>query len=311
MSKLQTITTRQYRLLLHLLKVRSVTETARQFETSQPAVSRLLADMRVRFGDELLVRSGDHMVITDRGKVIREELQVILERLVRLIDEEPEFDPELSQTVFSLGFADSNMVSLVPQVVAEITRAGPQLGARIRPIDDTVDVVAALENRELDVVVDSVTIHTRQTYENLRYAPMGSDDIVLMARSDHPIVDNPPRDPESYHALQHVAPFSISNFEKGPIDGSLKAQKMPRRISCFIPEYSLIPYVLLNSDLVFTTCRRFAEAYADVLPLTIVSAPEFFPTMEFRLLWHDVTNRSPAAIWLRRTIMGAAKNGKA
>ncbi|WP_223475883.1 LysR family transcriptional regulator [Oricola indica] len=309
MSRLQSITTRQYRVFLHLLKVKSVTETAHHFETSQPAVSRLLAEMRERFSDGLLVRSGERMVITDRGRIIRDELQAILDRLSDLIEPEPEFDPQTSETEFSLGFADSNMVSLVPPVVAAISHAGPGLKARVRPIDDSVDVLSALEERELDVVVDCVTEFTRDTYENLRYAPIGTDEIVLLARSDHPVVARPPQTAEDYLALEHIAPFPVSNFEKGPIDGSLKSLKTPRRISWFIPEYSLIPNVLLDSDLVFTTCRRFADVYANILPLSIVDAPGFFPRMEFRLLWHDVTNQNPSAIWLRDTIIRAAKIG--
>lgn len=308
MPKLQGITTRQYRIFLHLLKVKSVTETAHHFETSQPAVSRLLAEMRDRFDDGLLVRSGERMVITDRGRAIRDELQGILDRLSDLVQPEAEFDPKTSETVFSLGFADSNMVSLVPPVVAAISMAGSKLKTRVRPIDDSLNVLQALENRELDVVVDCVTEYTRDTHENLRFAPIGKDDVVLLARSDHPVIADPPRDGDAYHALDHVAPFPVSNFEKGPIDGSLKALKMPRLISCFIPEYSLIPNVLLDSNLVFTTCRRFAEYYAGVLPLSLVPAPDFFPPMEFRLLWHDVTNHHPGAIWLRNTIVKAAKS---
>lgn len=310
LPKLQSITTRQYRILVHLLQVKSVTETAHHFETSQPAVSRMLAEMRERFGDGLLVRSGERMVITDRGREIRDELAAILDRLSGLTEVAAEFDPRSSEATFTLGFADSNMVNLVPSVVSALTQYGSGIEARLRSIDDTVDVVRALAGRELDVVVDCVTRHTRDSYESLRYSPLGSDDVVLLVRDGHPVGKRPPTSVEDYLALSHVAPFPVSAFEKGPIDGVLRALKAPRRINCFIPEYSLIPNVLLDSDLVFTTCRRFAEVYAAALPLTIVPAPDIFPRMEFRLLWHEVTRNNPAAIWLRNVIQDAAKNGR-
>lgn len=52
------VTTTQLRILSHLLRVESTTETAVRFNISQPSGSRLLADMRIRFPDRLLVRSG-------------------------------------------------------------------------------------------------------------------------------------------------------------------------------------------------------------------------------------------------------------
>ena len=309
MPKLQGITTRQYRILLHLLQVKNVTETAHYFETSQPAISRLLADMREKLGDGLLVRSGDRMVATDRGAAICEELAFILDRLSKMSEPEAAFDPETTEFAFKLGFADSNMVSLVPPVVSAISRAGSLLEARIRPIDDAMNVLHALENRELDVVVDCVTEYTRDSFENLRFSPIGTDEVVLLARSDHPVIQKPPKTVAEYLALKHVAPFPVSTFEKGPIDGTLRALKIPRPLACFIPEYSLIPNVLMGSDLVFTTCRSFASIYEKTHPLSTIPAPDFFPQMEFRLLWHDVTNDNQAIIWLRKTIIDAYKAG--
>ena len=123
------------------------------------------------------------------------------------------------------------------------------------------------------------------------------------------VIASPPQTSAEYLALKHVAPYPVASFELGPIDGTLRALKSARHISCFIPEYSLIPNVLIGSDLVFTTCRRFAEDYAKHLPLAVVPAPDFFPKMEFRMLWHEVTQSNPATIWLRRQIQSAAKAG--
>ena len=309
LRNLQSTTTRQYSILVHLLTVKSVTETAHHFETSQPAVSRLLAEMRLRFCDGLLVSSGERMVITDRGRAIRAELSAILDRLSCLIETTDSFEPEAADVTFTLGFADSNMVSLIPLLVGAITGSAAKIKLQLRTLDASLDVVRALENRDLDAVVDCVTKHTRDSYETLRYSSLGTDDVVLLARKDHAVIASPPQTSAEYLALKHVAPYPVASFELGPIDGTLRALKSARHISCFIPEYSLIPNVLIGSDLVFTTCRRFAEDYAKHLPLAVVPAPDFFPKMEFRMLWHEVTQSNPATIWLRRQIQSAAKAG--
>lgn len=300
-------TTNQLRVLAHLLHTHSVTTTATYFETSQPAVSRLLAEMRRKFGDPLLVRSGEGMSITDRGCLIRDEVEKVLEKLAWLAEPEEVFCPHNSAIRFCMGFSDSNIVTLVPPVVTAIKHAGSQLETRIRSIDPEFDVVHALANRELDLVVDCVTKYTRNTYENLRYAPLQVDEIVLLARLGHPVIENPPADAKQYCELKHVAPLPISKVEKGPIDGALQALNSPRTIQCFLPEYNLIPHALVNSNFVFTTSRRFAEYYAQLLPLEIVPAPTFFPKMEFRLLWHDVTQHNQEVLWLRKLVLNTAK----
>jgi hypothetical protein len=40
-----------------------------------------------------------------------------------------------------------------------------------------------------------------------------------------------------------------------------------------VPFFELAPYLLVNTDLVFTTARHFAEHFARTLPLAIVPAP--------------------------------------
>lgn len=305
MPQLNNVSINQLRMLAHLLSVQSVTETAYHFETSQPRVSRLLGDMRRRFDDPLLVRSGERMVVTERGSRIRDRVVAVLDQLVQLAQPERSFEPLDSTREFKMAFTDSNMVTLVPAVLAAIADAGPKLRTRVRVFDRSLNVKSAMEEREIDVMVDCVSEYTRDAHERFRFAPLGEDDVVLMARRGHPIVSSRHGAPDDYFALDHIAPYPVSDFEKGPIDGSLAALKTPRRIQCFVPEYNLIPYVVMQSDLVFTTCRRFAEHYARLLPIDVVEAPAFFPKMEFRLLWHEMSGGDPANRWLRQTIVDA------
>ena len=308
MDNYQNFTTHQLRVLVHLLSNKNVTKTSHYFETSQPAISRLLAEMRDKFGDPLLIRGGSGgMVVTDRGQIIRTEIENILEQLSSLVHPEGDFEPKNSNQTFSLGFMDSNMVTLVPPIVVAIKRAGPNLRTQIRSIETEFDVVEALESRAMDVIVDCVNEYTRGTYDTLRFTPLGVDDVVLLVREGHAILDRPPQTVEEYLSLKHVAPYPVSSADKGPIDGALAAQKIQRQPQCLIPEYNLIPHVLVGSNLVFTTCRQYAEHFARQMPLKIVPAPNFFPAMEFRLLWHEATHRSPSAIWLRNQIKIAAK----
>ncbi len=304
------ITSNQLNILADLLKRQSVTQTADQFNTSQSSVSRLLADMRLRFNDPLLVRSGDKMLVTDRGRSVSVQLDDILGNLSMLLAPEEDFDPSNADRIFSLGFTDSNIASLGPAVVSEILKSGPSLQTRLSPVASADRVIGLLERRELDVVVDCVTRFNRDLHEHLKFYPLLSQDVVLLTRQGHPIEQDPPLDDIDYHKWKHVAPNPISEPANDPIGDTLRKLSQPRKVFASIPDYNLIPYVLLQSDLVFTTSREFASRFARLLPLTVTPAPDFFPKLEFRLLWHSISDQTPSCIWLRKVILDAAKRGR-
>jgi DNA-binding transcriptional LysR family regulator len=69
----------------------------------------------------------------------------------------------------------------------------------------------------------------------------------------------------------------------------------------------MAPYVLLRSNLLFTTTRALATHYCNLLPLRIEPIPGEPQALTYYQLWHERTHRSAAAIWLRRLVAGVAK----
>lgn len=191
-------------------------------------------------------------------------------------------------------------------MVAAIAKDAPGIRIRLWPVTPSMKVLEALEDRELDVVVDCVTQFNRQTHEQLKFFPLARQEVVLLSRQGHPIETAPPQSLEAYHQLKHVAPDAAPDAGKDPIGETLNQLSHPRHVFASVPDYNLIPFLLLESDLVFTTSREFAERFARYLPLSITPAPEFFPQLEFRLLWHEVTDQNPACRWLRQKIVTAA-----
>lgn len=305
-KKSESFTTYQLQILAYLLRVRSVTQTAEHFNTSQPSVSRLLADMRIKFADKLLVRGSKEMLVTDRARLLCNEIDDILQRVDNMSRTEQVFEPRTSERLFSVGFTDSNISSLGPAVISAIEKEAKHIRTRLQPVSPAQDIIALLENRELDVVLDCVTEHNRHIYGDLKYYPLAPQDIVLLTCKGHPITHTPPVTLEDYLSLKHVGPSSYTDVETDPIDSTLLNASRPRRIHTAVPDYNLIPFILMDSEMVFTTSREFAERFAALLPLEITPAPSFFPKLEFRMLWHEVTDQSKDCIWLRKTIQSAA-----
>lgn len=297
------------RILRQLLTSESVTETANFNNMSQPSVSRILRKMRGVFDDPLLVRSGERLVATERGGELCRELASVLEHLETAVVGESEFRADRLHREFRIACTDSNMVAVVPKLISRITSAGHRLIANVRSVDPAFDVVDALESGELDVVVDTTSITEEIAgVERMKSTWLYDDEVVLMVREHHPLVAAPPPSIEEYLGLKHLAPHPSYKPNPGPIDGVLVERGCPRRIHAFVPEYNLVPYILAQSDFVFTTCRRFAEHYASFMSIRVLPAPRIFPPVRFRMLWHERTHHSAAGKWLRNIVRECARS---
>jgi DNA-binding transcriptional LysR family regulator len=187
--------------------------------------------------------------------------------------------------------------------VARVTGAGTRLRVLMRLIDPAYDVAQALEDGRIDLVVNN----SPNPREDLRMGPLYQDEVVCLMRRGHPAARHRALSLARYLNLQHLAPFPSSSKELGPIDGVLAKTGYRRRIAATVPEFNLVPYVLLDTDLVFTTGRRFAQHYAGRLPLVIVDAPPEFPPMRFYQLWHERNHTSASNAWLRQQVTAAAR----
>jgi DNA-binding transcriptional LysR family regulator len=302
-ADLQSLDVSHLMILRQLLTDCSVTRVADRLNAPQPSVSRVLKRLRVAFSDPLLVRSGSGFVPTERGVAVREAIIDVLQRLDGIAAAKTAFTPSQATRVFSIACADCLAVALVPRIIATVAAAGPGLRVRFRSIDPAFDVFEALKAGEIDLVIDN----SPSPSESLRLAPLYDDDVVMMMRRGHPAAAAGRPTLEHYLTLRHLAPHPSSLREAGPIDGELARGGYRRIIHATVPEFNLVPYVLAETDLVFTTGRRFAEHHARHLPIEVLSAPTFFPAMRFHQLWHDRTHFSPALGWLRSVVMRSVR----
>ncbi|WP_419906239.1 LysR family transcriptional regulator [Hoeflea sp.] len=295
------------KILHQMLNLESITATANANNLPQSSASRILGKMRRAFEDPLLVRNGDRMVVTERGSEIRHVLTRIIEQIDVVAAGGSEFQPTHISRQFKFAVADSVMISLVPKIISGVTKAGPGLVATIRSVEPEFDVASALADGELDLVIDAVsTFGEREDIGQLKSSVLYDDDVVLMVREGHPVASAKSLCTEQYLELQHLAPHSYYRPNLGPIDGPLSKMKQKRRIHAFVPEFSLVPAVLMETDFVFTTSRRFAEHFARTMRICIVPAPSIFEPFRFRMLWHERTHHSPASIWLREIVRKSA-----
>ncbi|GHD03818.1 LysR family transcriptional regulator [Pseudorhodoferax aquiterrae] len=303
-DELQSLSLADLRLLSLLLAERSITRVAEASGQAQPAVSRKLQRLRDVLADPLLVRSGARMVPTERAQTLREPLREIMAQAARL-EAGGSFDPARAERAFHIVCSDCLPPDFLPGIVARLAGAGPRIAAHIRPADAAFDLAQALDEGSVDLVINN----DPRPREDLRMAVLFTDEVVCLMRRGHPLAQERRIPLARYLRMRHLAPHTGAQPRTGPIDGELAKTGYQRQIVATVPEFNLAPYALLDSDLVFTTARRFAAHYAARLPLVMAPAPAELPPMRFYQLWHERSHASAASRWLRAQVQAQAQAG--
>lgn len=286
-----------------LLEERSVTKAAVILSQSPPAMSATLRRLREMTGDPLLVRKGNSMLLTMHGETLLPKARAALEGIDRVFNNDSEFDPTKAVDYFSIAATSSFATILLPAVVERLRIDAPNIRLRVRNLGYEEDYEAALTHGHVDLVIGDWPTPP----ESLRKLPLMRDDVACLLRPYHPAVSESRISPESYCKLAHVSPPRLTHNYHGPVTSQLARYGLYRHVAVEVPEFNMIPFLLMNTDLVFTATRRYCHFWSDQLPLVTMKAPTIFDPIEFYLLWHERAHSSAAHIWMRGYVKRIAK----
>jgi DNA-binding transcriptional LysR family regulator len=290
------------RVLCVLVDECSVSRAARRLSQTQPAVSAALKRLRAVFADPLLVRDQLVMVPTARAVQLAVQARTALDAMSALVAEREAFDPAASTQTFRIASPDY----LAPAVLAEVTRRlhgeAPNCRIELHPLGPEFDSERALAEDRLDVIIGNWP----EPPERLHLSLLMEDELVCLVRRGHPLAEGELTEAR-YLGAQHVVPMRYSSLNRGVVETHLARHGLARHGRVAVPYFGLAPYVVAQTDLVFTTARHFAEPFTALLPLVLLAAPAGFPTMRFYQLWHERAHHAPAHRWLRGLIAGAAR----
>ena len=290
------------RVLVTLVTERNVSRTAIRLNQSQPAISTALKRLREVFDDPLLVREKGGMAPTERALALREHARRALGEIDAMRAGAEQFDPASSPQTFRIGSPDFMVASFLAGAVARFCREAPRARLAVLPLGPAFDYEAALAQGELDVVIGNWP----QPPQHLHLSVLLEDEIVcLTGRHDPRAARGLTR--EQYLAARHVVPLPYSPSQRGVVETHLAGLRLARDARIVVPYFELAPYLLVDTDLVFTTARQFAAHFARLLPLAISSAPFDFPRMRFYQLWHERSQDAPAHRWFRGLLSDTAR----
>jgi DNA-binding transcriptional LysR family regulator len=290
--------------VLHQLLVeKNLSRVATRLESTQPAMSAALKRLRELTGDELLVKFGREMVLTEFAQDLLEPLTVLLAQSEKLFRTEQVFNPLTTDRAFRIATSDYLDPQFLPRLVVAIKRAAPNSRIEVRSLNMDVDYREQLGNGTIDLVVSNLL----SPPEDLHRGVLLSDEVVCLVAKGHPLLRGEAT-VERYLKSEHVAPMPVSVGTSGMVDDYLASQSLQRAVNVYCPYFSLIPTMVADSLLVLTTGRLFCSRFIQNLPVEIMSCPVKFPPMTYYTLWHDRVHHAEAHKWLRALVKQVASN---
>lgn len=293
------------RIFCLLITERSVSRTALRLNQSQPAVSLALKRLRTILGDPLLVREKSGMVPTERALALLSHAKGALAEIDRMTFAPESFDPLTSRYEFRVGAPDYLAPMFISSVVERIRKEAPNLRLSLQSLGPNFDFERSLAEGDLDVVIGNWP----EPPHRMHLSMLLEDEIVCLVGANHPLARKG-FTADDYQRAVHVVPMPYSISQRGVIDTVLATHRLNRDERVVVQSFTMAPYLLQHSDLVFTTTRHFAQFYANLLPLAILPSPIPFPAMRFYQLWHERNHLSPAHRWIRRLLADCGKQIK-
>jgi len=285
---------RNFKLLLplwYLLKRKNVTDAAHDLNLSQPAMSRILEQLRGDFNDPLLVRCGRELSLTSRAMNLLEKLDQFVPGLLNIEQLEDldvtEFDGTINIAGMDLDFI------LYSDCIAEIMQRASNLNVSLNTLPPGTEQFDRLVSGQLDFVF----LPQETNRPGLYRASLFNSEFVCIV-SQHSKVDSSSFCLEAYLRHDHGGLVRGKRF-KSLIDSALGGAMSKRNIVLEVPCFSVMPAILNSTDLIFTVPSMYAEYAVKHFPIRVLPLPFEPPTMEVFLYWHERQHNSVIHRWVR------------
>lgn len=301
-----------YRINLNLLvaldmlfEERSVTRAAKKLFITQAALSNNLLQLRKIFGDELLVREKNHMVLTSFADDLRPKLHRLLEEMRCVISSGQQFEPEKSTRVFKIGMTDYLSVLILPKLLCTLQKKAPNVKLDIIS-EYHVSSVEPFENEKYDMVVGKVVDVGSPIERTLLF----KDTAVCIMNPKHPLAKQEEITLEEYLSYKHIAIRADNPSLPAVIEQALAKCGMERDKKISVPFASAIFTIIEHSSapLIGTILKSTADSFQKRQCVVVKAVPFKIEPVEFYLAWHRRFDNDPGHRWLREQILALSKD---
>lgn len=281
-------------MVLHaLLEERSVSRAALRLGVSQPAVSLSLAKIRDLFGDDIFIRAGPGLVLTERAQDLQKALSGISQILQNDVLQARAFDPLSARDNFVFCTSDLGEIYFFPRLLSAMREQAPGCALECVSLPPR-ELAKAMERGEIDLAIGYFPdLEIKAFYSKLLFH-LG---LATIARKDHPTIRGRIT-LDQFTQVPHVVVTHESRHQE-QYEKYIASEQIPRRIVARLAHLSTAPHLVSQSDAISVVPAVAVDTYGEALNLQSLALPFTLEPLEVKLYWHARASRNPRLHWLK------------
>ncbi|MCM0605790.1 MAG: LysR family transcriptional regulator [Xanthomonadaceae bacterium] len=279
-----------------LYRTLNVSKTASELGMSQSAVSHALAKVRDHFKDPMFVRIAKGVRPTDTAKELRSIIEDFVISARELSSHHKKLDPATMPGRIRIATTDYAEVVLMPSLLRRLKKEAPHLQISIHPTGGALPKME-LENGIYDLAIAGFY---EKLPEGFYQAKVLEDSFSTAYRKDHSAIHEEIKT-KQYFELDHAL-ITLQGDFKDKITKVIGGKKRIRNIVFGSYSFTGLAWTIAESDLVLTAPTLLLDKYKKYFPIQVQKCPISIPNIEIKMVWHGLTHRDPAKIWIRDLI---------
>jgi DNA-binding transcriptional LysR family regulator len=276
-----------------LMETRSATQTAARLHTTQPGISRKLAELRRVLGDPLFVLVRRQLMPTPLALEIRPTVREALASIGGILENGGTFDPSRSTRTFRIAARHTLEWMLAPALRSYCDGNAPTVRFSFVNMQGVALPERQLEDSSIDIALGRFD----DVGPRFRSLALFDDDRVCLLRHGHPAA-RAKLTPQRFCDLAFVTTTDMLGKEN-EVDIGLRRAGYQRQFALYVSSMSHVPLILMQTDLAVTMPRKLATYIARFHPLHVLELGFPLPTSHYSMVWHTRWNDVPSHRWLR------------
>lgn len=271
------ITLRQLRIFSAVATRESITQAATALSLTQSAVSTAIRELEQQLGLQLFDRAGKRIRLNRQG-------EWLLPRAGRVLDQVQAIGDELGQAgrqSLAIGASTTIADCLFPRLAIWLYERHPDLELQLQTGNSSTIMTELLAHRIEFGLVEGVCQHPR-----LEITPWWSDQLVIVGRSGHPLIDaTAPHPPEALAAYRWIMREAGSGT-RGIFEHAFRDQLDRFEIMAELKHLPTIKRLVEESDALTCLSRISVAAEIEAGGLVVIDVAGMQLERSFYLLRH-------------------------
>ncbi len=281
--------------LAALLEEKQVGKAAERLHLTQPAMSQRLAKLRQILDDPILVRGNKGFELSTKAVKLQPHLQNSLTLACDILHPPP-FDPTTASGVFRFSAIDLAASQLIPELLAELRQAAPNLAVEF--VHRPKNIVEVLESGEIDLALGGMfdapaNIHARRI-ANLSYQ--------FFVAQSHPLAGKTKLTLADTAQYSHIR-YSPAGAVEPMVDNLFKQQKLKRQVALHTSSMVVLLAGLKAGKHIAVLPKELTEKASPLPALCALDLP-CIADVELMLYWHSRSHKDPLHRWFRQLWLG-------